>query len=379
MKREELDVLVCRLPENVLYLSGYWPVSGMAVVVCPQAGQPVLLAADMEQEYMGKNRLADVRYFPWGTLSAGNPHDRIGRLLEHAARQFDWRGKKIGCEGSFETIAPALNSAEPGMLSSPSRSLLLHAFAVRRLHDATAILYEARRVKTEEDLKWLGITHEIAAFGLQAFAETLSPGKTEAEVAAAVEAAVSVHGHGYKGMQHVRAWAQVMSGERTAGAYSPFPATTHRTIRPGELAVLELAVVADGYWADLTRTRAAGYATDAQRNAYEAIMQAHAAVKRALRAGTAGSAIDSIARRVIAEAGYGDSFPHMTGHGLGFKYHEPAPLLHPDCDALLEPGMVTSIEPGIYIRGEWGMRVEENAVIQAGDPLYLSAFPTDLL
>lgn len=374
-----MDVLVCRLPENVLYLSGYWPVSGMAYVICPREGEPVLLAADMEQAYMDKNRLSDVRYFPVGKLSAGNPYDRIGRLLEETARQFHWQGKKIGFEGSFATIAPALNSAEPGTESSLNRRMLKIAFAVERLHDATDLLYEARSVKTDEDVKWLGITHEIAAFGLQAFVNTLAPGKSEAEIAAAVEATICREGHGYKGMQHVRAWAQVMSGERTGGAYSPFPATTHRTIRPGDLAVLELAVVADGYWADLTRTRAVGSATDAQWKAYQAIKQAHEAVKGVLSAGVAESAVDTAARRIITEAGFGVYFPHFTGHGLGFKYHEPSPLLHPDSHAILKPGMVTSIEPGIYIPGEWGMRIEENAVIGKGAPIYLSTFPNDLL
>ena len=379
METSDMDAIVCRLPENVLFLSHYWPVSGFCFVICPKEGEPVLLAVDLEQEYMIKNRIKDVRYFSWGTLAAGNPYDRVAELLREVTNDYQLSGKKIGFEGSFETIAPPLNSGEPGIPAAQTQKMLKTCFGVTELFDATDMLYEARVIKTDEVQQQLKIAHEIAEFGLQVFVDSLAKGKTEAEVSAVIEAEISRSGHGYKGVQHVRAWAQLMTGERTSRACSPFPATTHKTIQSGDLAVLELAVVADGYWADLTRTRAVNSATDAQLKAYQAILDAHKNVKGMLKAGISESQVDAAARQIIVDSGFGNQFVHITGHGLGFKYHEPTPLLHPNSHRKLKQGMVTSIEPGIYVPGEWGMRVEENVVIQQGEPIYLSTFATELL
>lgn len=379
MEAAGLDAVVCRLPENVLLLSGYWPVSGIGCVVCPKAGKPVLLASSLEEEYMAKNRIEDVRFFPYGTLSSGDAYEQTAGLLQAIAAESGLLGKAIGYEAGFETAAPPMNSAEPAIPALRTANMIRTAFGTADLHDATSLLYEARAVKSDDEIGQLKIVHEIAAWGLDAFAARLKPGATEIEVSSAVEAEIARSGCGYKGMQHVRAWAQLMTGERSSRAYSPFPASSGKVIRPGDIAVLELAVVADGYWADLTRTRAVGSATNDQLRAYRTILDAHSRIRRVLREGITGAEADAAARQAVAEAGYGGEFIHLTGHGLGFKYHEPSPLLHPDSREVLKAGMVTSVEPGIYRAGEWGMRVEENVVIGKEEPLYLSTFSTELI
>ncbi len=379
MEADGLDAIVCRLPENVLFLTGYWPVSGIDCVVCPRSGKPVLLAALLEEEYMAKNRIEDVRFFPYGTLTSGDVYEQIARLLRGVAGDYGLLGKAVGFEAGFETVAPPFNSAEPPFPALRTRSMIEASFRTADLHDAAPLLYEARAVKSDYDIDQLKIVHEIAGWGLSAFVEKLKPGATEIEVSSAVEAEIARAGHGYKGMQHVRAWAQLMTGERSSRAFSPFPASSGKEIRPGDIAVLELAVVADGYWADLTRTRAVGSATNEQLRAYRAIQDAHVKISRVLREGITGAEADAAARQAVAEAGYGSEFIHLTGHGLGFKYHEPSPLLHPDSHAVLKAGMVTSVEPGIYRSGEWGMRVEENVVIGKEGALYLSTFSTELI
>ncbi|WP_179215991.1 Xaa-Pro peptidase family protein [Paenibacillus sp. MY03] len=374
-----LDAVICRLPENVLFLTGYWPVSGIGCVVCPQVGNPVLIATDLEEQYMIKNRIKDVRFVPYGTLSSGDIYEQTTVVLREIADEFDLIEKKIGYEASFETIAPPMNSAEPTIPAQRTAAMIKAVFQGPDLLDATGILNELRAIKSPYDITQLQIVHEIAESGLAVFVDMLKRGAREIDISSAVEAEIARYGFGYKGMQHVRAWAQLMTGKRSSQAYSPFPASSVKEVQQGDMAVLELAVVADGYWADLTRTRAVGSATNEQLNAYRAIMEAQGKIRPLLREGNTGAAVDAAGRKIIAGAGYASGFIHLTGHGLGYKYHEPVPMLHPESHDVLQAGMVTSVEPGIYRAGEWGIRVEENVVITKDEPLYLSAFLTDLI
>jgi Xaa-Pro aminopeptidase len=263
--------------------------------------------------------------------------------------------------------------------------LLDRAFPGCTLADAAPLLHELRAIKSPEDIAGLRIACEVAHLGLAAFSEHFHEERSEAEVAAAVEYAICAQGTGYQPagggapVRRVRAWAQLMTGPASAMAYTPFPASTSRTIQAGDLGVLELATVADGYWSDLTRTRvASGQPSERQRLAHTAIVEAHRAAMRAMRPGVTGREVDDAARRVIMQAGFGPYFLHHTGHGLGFRYHEPLPLLAPAGERALAAGMVTSLEPGIYIPGWGGLRIEDNVVITPSGAEYLSSFDPHL-
>jgi Xaa-Pro aminopeptidase len=170
-----------------------------------------------------------------------------------------------------------------------------------------------------------------------------------------------------------------MTGPRAARAFSPHPTTSSRIVEKGDLGVLELATVMDGYWSDLTRTLVAGAEPSTQQQEmYESILDAHAAVMRGARPGVTGGAVDRMARQVIDQHGYGKLFVHQTGHGLGFRYHEPTPLLHPGDETVIEEGMVSSVEPGLYVDGLGGMRLEENVVYTSKGAELLSTFDQSL-
>src|SRR5207245_997778 len=127
-------------------------------------------------------------------------------------------------------------------------------------------------------------------------------------------------GIGYKGARHVRAWAQLMTGPESARAYTPHPATSARVIERGDLGLLELATVVDGYWSDLTRTLVAGASPGArQEEIYAAVVAAHDATMRAARPGMTGAQVDALARGEMERRGLGAHFLHHTGHGLGFR------------------------------------------------------------
>jgi Xaa-Pro aminopeptidase len=287
------------------------------------------------------------------------------------------KGRRIGYEGSFEFVAAPYVSAEPGVVAGRTLKILQEALG-DSLADATDLIHHIRARKTPTEVGRLRIVHEIARLGLQAFADNVVPGRSEIEIAAAVESAIMIGGTGYKGVTVARAWASVMSGPRAAAAYKPHLLSTARRLAAGDIALLELAVVADGWWADLTRTRAAGPARGQDLKRWQVVIEAQQAACAAIRPGVPAQVVDKAARDIIARHGLEDYFIHHTGHGLGLRYHEPEPFLHPAVTTPLEEGMVTSVEPGIYIEGWGGMRCEDNVLVTPSGPEILSEFSREL-
>jgi Xaa-Pro dipeptidase len=377
MQQQRLDALVCRLPENILMLTGYWPMNGFAFLVFPAEKEPVLIAPVPEEELAREGWVSDIRTFKWGLVDSGDPYVAIAALLKGAAADLGLAGKRVGYEGSFEFIAAPYVGAEPGVFSQASLGLFQGAFG-ENLSDATGLIHKLRLYKTPGEAGRLRIANDVARLGLQAFFDAVVPGNSEIQIASAVEAAIMQGGTGYQGVKVARAWASVMSGPRAATAYKPHLLSTQRRMEPGDMALLELATVADGWWSDLTRTRVAGAARPADLEKWQAVVDAQAAAFAAIRPGVPGNQVDRAARKVIEQRGLGAYFIHHTGHGLGLRYHEPEPFLHPAVEAVLEAGMVSSVEPGIYIPGWGGMRCEDNILVTGTGVEILSEFSREL-
>jgi Xaa-Pro dipeptidase len=359
-------------------LSGYWPVIGRSAVVVPLEGAPVLLAPEMEKEALEQSTLADVRTFQVWHLDDPAPDDVLRTLLRQVASDRGLRGKRIGVEGGFEDVAPTQKVLEPWAPATLSREIITDAFG-ERLVDATRLLGDTRARKTSYEVSRIRTAGEIAVFGLEAFTEAVRPGRREIEIAAAVEHAVAVRGTGHSGVRHARAQALVFSGEDRLTAYSWGVApTSPRVVEDGDMVMLELSVVADGYYADVTRVRAAGQISSQVRQAYEAVREAQAEAVRAVRPAVAWSAVDASARNVLRSRGYGEAFIHHTGHGVGFRYHEPIPFLHPQSQGVLEEGMVLTVEPGIYGSGVGGIRIEDNVAVGPAGAVMLTEYSRDL-
>ncbi|MCX6030506.1 MAG: Xaa-Pro peptidase family protein [Chloroflexi bacterium] len=372
-----LDAVICRLPENVMLLSGYWPMNGFALLVFPVEGEPVLVAPVAENELAREGWVSDIRTFPWGLVDSGDPFESIARILGQIARDLGLAGRRVGYEGSFEFVAAPYVAAEPSVIAGVTLGILQRTFG-DGLADATDLIHRLRARKTPMEIQRLRLTHEIARLALQAFCENVVPGCSEVEVAASVEAAVLVGGTGYKGVKVARAWASVMSGPRTAAAYKPHLLSTQRHLVPGDMALLELAVVADGWWADLTRTRVAGPAHQQDLDRWSAVVEAQRLAIAAIGPGTPANQVDKAARDLLEQRGLGAYFIHHTGHGIGLRYHEPEPFLHPAVTTPLEAGMVTTVEPGIYIEGWGGMRCEDDVLVTPSGAEILSEFSRDL-
>jgi Xaa-Pro aminopeptidase len=379
MESAQLDALVLRLPENVLLLSGFWPMLGATTLVFPREGTPACIAPQCyEAETEASLWEAKADYFRFGLLDSPDAASTVRAFLTNTAQGKNW--KRIGYEANFGAIAPSWNSGEVLVPTEASRDLYRSAFGGSELVDVTSLLQTERRRKTAYEAAKLRIVSEISAIGMEAFERATAPGASGVELAAAVEHAIMAKGTGYKGAVRVRAYAQVATGpEETAVAYRPNEISTLRRMKDGDLAMLELGVVADGYWADRTRVRAAGRPTDEQLSVYEIVRRAQEAAISAIRPGVTGADVDEAARSVIRDAGYAEHFPHITGHGLGFVYHESSPMLAPGVTSRLEEGMLTSVEPGIYFKPMGGIRIEDDVLVTNNGAEVLGPFSKNLI
>jgi Xaa-Pro dipeptidase len=200
------------------------------------------------------------------------------------------------------------------------------------------------------------------------------------ELVSIVEREIMLKGTGYKGATRVRAYAQVATGaDETAVGYRMHEISTARKMTSGDIALLELGVVADGYWADRTRARVAGPPTDEQVRVYDTVKRAQEASIAAIRPGVKAGDVDAAGRAVIEEAGYGKEFLHITGHGLGFGYHEMGPVIGPGATHALEEGNFTSVEPGIYFTPVGGIRIEDDVLVTASGAEVLGPFRKELI
>ncbi len=372
MEEAGADAVVLRLAENiVLATRWYVQIPGLAFVVIGRSGGATLIIPDYEAEEAAAIWSGDIRTVPAIRFDGPATGDEIQRHLRDLARELGASGGTIGFEGSFESIAPASIHGEPNAVAAPTQALIKATFETEQLVDFTEPLEALRAVKTAEEVELIRRTNEIAVFGLNAFKEHAVPGKTEVEVAAAVEHAIAVHGHGYKDARWVRGFCTIISGPDLADGWKYWRART-RAIEPGDAVMLELGTVADGYWSDHTRTVVAGTASPAVAAAYDAVLAAAAAGFAAARPGATGDEVDRASRAACEAAGF-TQFPHHTGHGTGFRYHESRPQLVPGSTHVLSAGNVIITEPGVYSAElNAGVRFEDNAVVTANGAAVLA-------
>ena len=228
-----------------------------------------------------------------------------------------------------------------------------------------------RFVKEEFELAAIADAARIAD---QAFTDVVGAGlvgRTEADVAWALE--TKIRELGGEGVS--------FSPIVAAGAHGALPHANPRDVQipSGCLVVIDWGAVAGGYCSDCTRTVATGPISDFEVEIHNLVLKAQIAGVAALKAGRTGREIDTIARGIISEAGYGDNFGHGLGHGVGLEIHEGPNLGQRQSDVALEPGMVVTVEPGIYMPGQFGVRIEDLCVIGPDGPRVLTGLPLDIV
>jgi Xaa-Pro aminopeptidase len=226
-----------------------------------------------------------------------------------------------------------------------------------------------RAVKEPEELEAIRRAAEVTDATYERLAAEQFAGKTEKELVWRME--VLFHECGADGLAFD---VDIAAGPTAA---SPHAVPGDRVVREGEFVLVDAGATVDGYCSDCTRTFAVGEASDSLRELYDLVLRAQQAGVEAVRPGAGGREVDTAARSVIAEAGYGESFGHGLGHGLGLLVHE-APVLRPESEDVLVPGNVVTVEPGIYLSGVAGVRIEDLVVVTLDGVEVLSRFPKEL-
>ncbi len=362
MRAASVDALFLCLAENILLATGYWlQIGNLGFVFVPEEGAAALIIPEYEAEEAKSIWAGEIRTFSAIRLDKQPAGETILRHLGDLANRHGSKGGRVGFEGSFQAVAPPVLDGEPNTVASGTAATIRAAFETEELFDFTASLEDVRAIKTADEIERIRVTNEIACFGLDTFKEASVAGRTEAEVAAAVSSAIVSKGHGYRGTRVVRSYPTVWSGPETADGWQYFR-HRNRVIEPNDVVMIELGTVADGFWSDHTRTVVAGTATDSQKRAFEAILAATHAAFAAAKPGVTGGAVDAASRSACLAAGF-EQFPHHTGHGTGFRYHESRPQIVPDSDHVIAAGHVIATEPGYYADGLGGFRHEDNAVV----------------
>jgi Xaa-Pro aminopeptidase len=351
-----LDAFVVTHPANQRFLTSHSGSAGMLVVTA----DGVDLLVDSRYQEAVRQRQDSPQACPGLSLHlvSGSYDDAL------AARLRPLDGASIGFEARHVTVAT-------------------HEGWRRRLADAAGRLRPTERLI--EDLRAVKDAFELdcltrAAAGLTPVAEAafaaVRPGVTERDVAAAIEGALRAAGFERPAFETI-----VASGPNAA---LPHHRAGPRDLVIGDLVVLDFGGVLDGYCSDLTRTVSVGPASEDVRRIYAVVLAAQQAAIAAVGPGVDASAVDRAARAVLEQAGFGEAFGHGTGHGLGLEVHEEPRLSRtstgstpPPCP--LQPGMVVTIEPGAYLPGWGGVRIEDDVAVTSEGCVVLTSVPRDLL
>jgi Xaa-Pro aminopeptidase len=238
------------------------------------------------------------------------------------------------------------------------------------LKDAPSIIERFRMVKDGDELARIRAAVALGARLFDRALEVLRPGVKEVEVAAEME--LAARRGGAEGMSFPTI---IASGARSA---LPHGRADDRAIAPGGFVVCDFGVILSGYCSDQTRTVWVGPVPEEARQAYEAVKEAQQAAVDAVRPGIAVGEVDAAARKALRKAGLGRYFTHSTGHGVGLEIHE-SPRVAGGQREILQPGMVITIEPGVYFPGKWGVRIEDMIAVNAGGCEVLTPTSKDFL
>jgi Xaa-Pro dipeptidase len=367
MADRDLDALVVRAPDNVLYLSNYWCMKGYDVAVFPREGDPTLVVLEPQQADAERTAWAsDIRLFKG--YDERDPRPPTARSLEFAQSVVREAGyERVGLELSLGTQAADRMVGEPTTYTDE----FFHAFGPAE--DATPLLVEARAVKTPQEIERMRLANELAALAMEHVRRELRPGMKESEAGALWEGFVHGEGTGYQGkVELARGFSLVWSGP----GIRTFTATGDRPLQEHEPTLFEIWVCVDGYWCDHTKNVCPGELTADYERLLESLLAVYRAAIDHLEPGAELAELDRLVRDGIAEAGYPGQPSHPIAHGVGARAHEP-PYAHQAGGGIIQEGMVLAIEPGAYWEGGGGLRVEDNFLVTADGAEQLSSFPDD--
>lgn len=217
-------------------------------------------------------------------------------------------------------------------------------------------IYDCRTVKSEDEIAKIRAAQRIAETAFEDILNFLRPGVSERDIMLRLNQTMMEHGSEGESFPTI-----ALTGARTSMPHGT-PSAEY-TVQDGDFVLMDYGAVVDGYHSDMTRTVCVGQPSEKMQIVYDTVFQAQTAALRAARAGITGKTLDKYARDIIEKEGYGVNFGHSLGHGVGMEIHE-FPNASPASQAILAPGNIVTVEPGIYLPGEFGVRIEDFIVIR---------------
>jgi len=339
----ELDGIVVSQPESRRYLSGY-----SATDLPPRESAGYLFITDTRQYLLTDPRTsalaeAEAPAFTTVVFGAGaTARDALRQVAREALPSARPTGPRVGFESGHLTYAvwQAFVSALDGIADLVPAPDLVDSLRVLKDDDELAAL---RASIALNDAAFAHVIRNVAA------------GRRERDLAWEIESYYRTHG-----AEDVSFDPITVSGPNTA---IPHAVPSDRTIRPDELVLFDIGARLGGYCSDMTRTFCIETAPDKLREVWSIVLDAQLEAEERVKPGMTGAEVDAVARGVISDAGYGDEFVHGLGHGIGLEIHEPPWISRTRGDMPLQPGMVFSIEPGVYLPGLGGVRIEDLVVL----------------
>jgi len=357
LRARDLDALLVSAPANIRYLTGFTGSNGLALVLAHAgagSGEPRhLFLTDFRYIEQAAEEVAGC-FSRWPEDVAAAQPDLLGALAEQLARL---DGHRVGFDADHLTVS---RHEHLERLLPPAWELVAASGIVERL----------REVKDAREIELVAAASELADNALARVLEDGLRGRTERDVALQLEL----------GMRRLGAQGGSFPAIVAAGAHGALPHAQPREVEipAGVLVTIDWGALLDGYCSDCTRTYATGPVSDHAREVYELVLRAQEAALAGLRPGISGKEADALAREVIEQAGEGERFGHGLGHGVGIEVHEHPRLSRSGGETRLRAGAVVTVEPGVYVPGELGVRIEDLVVLGADGNRNLSSLPKAL-
>jgi Xaa-Pro dipeptidase len=352
LRSSGLDALALNPSPSLVYLTGlHFHLSERPVVVLFTADSaPVIVLPELEMLKL-TGLPYEIKAFPYSENLV-----EWDDVFHAAARSLGLDGKRIGVEPLHIRLLEFCKvKAMAGEAECQDASQVVGSLRIRK--DADEIAAMRKAVKVAQD-------------ALEAVLPAIKVGVTEKEIAAELVIQLLQHGS-----QSELPFAPIVSGGPDSA--NPHASPSDRKLQPGDLLVVDWGATVDGYISDLTRTFAVGEVDAECEKIHKIVLEANAAGRDAAKPGVPCANVDIAARKVIEKAGYGSYFTHRTGHGIGLEAHEE-PYMRGDNMQMLEPGMAFTVEPGIYLPGRNGVRIEDNVAITEDGAECLSDMPREL-
>lgn len=350
MKEEGIKAVMLSPSMNMYYLTGFntFPGERLLVSILTDAGELIFIAPKMyEQEVKEKAQFDSI-------LAWDDSQDPCA-LVRRTAADKGLNNGRLAIEDTmwFNNFNKLFKSIEGASYV-----------------EASEIIGKMRMRKSKEEVDLLRNASRLADKSLQGIVKHIKPGMKETQIKELLEAEMKKNGLDMPSFDTI-----IGSGSNSA---LPHYTAGERVLQEGDSVVVDFGGVAHGYVSDMTRTFMLGKASDEYRKVYEILKAAQQKAIEAVRPGVKANSVDAAARSYIAAHGYGEYFIHRTGHGVGLEVHE-MPYITDKNELILEPGMAFSIEPGIYLPGKFGMRIEDLVVVTEDGVEVLNTFSKELM